>query len=70
MGIVYTAKEIRRMIEADGWYLIKQEGSHAQFKHPKKSGKTTIPMHDFDLSKKTANNILKQAGIKKPGAKK
>jgi len=64
MGKVYKVKEIRKMIEADGWYLFNQDGSHAQFKHPTKPGKTTIPMHNLDLNKKTANSILKQAGIK------
>jgi hypothetical protein len=30
----------------------------------KKSGKVTIPRHNGDLNIKTANSILKQAGIK------
>jgi predicted RNA binding protein YcfA (HicA-like mRNA interferase family) len=64
MGQVYKAKEIQKMLEADGWHIISQEGSHAQFKHPTKQGKVTIPMHDKDLNKKTANSILKQAGLK------
>jgi len=42
----------------------EQEGSHAQFEHSVKKGKVTIPMHNDDLYKKTANNILKQAGLK------
>jgi predicted RNA binding protein YcfA (HicA-like mRNA interferase family) len=69
MGKVYTAKELRKMIEADGWYFVDQDGSHAQFKHPTKKGKTTIPMHNFDINKKTANNILKQAGLKQEARK-
>jgi predicted RNA binding protein YcfA (HicA-like mRNA interferase family) len=64
MGQVYKAKEIQKMLEADGWHIISQEGSHAQFKHPTKQGKVTIPMHDKDLNKKTANSILKQAALK------
>ena len=64
MGRVYKAKEIREMIEADGWYFVNQESSHAQFKHPIKKGKVTIPMHNSDLPKKTANSILRQAGLK------
>jgi predicted RNA binding protein YcfA (HicA-like mRNA interferase family) len=64
MGQVYTAHEIRKMVEADGWYLVNQDGSHAQFKHPVKKGKVTIPMHNSDLYKKTASSILKQAGLK------
>jgi predicted RNA binding protein YcfA (HicA-like mRNA interferase family) len=65
MGKVYKPKEIRKMVEADGWYFADQDGSsHAQFKHATKSGKVTIPMHNKDLNKKTANSILKQAGLK------
>ena len=64
MGRVFKPKQMRRLIEKDGWYLAGQEGSHAQFKHPSKPGKVTIPLHDDDLNKKTANSILKQAGLK------
>ena len=64
MGKVYTVKELRKIIEADGWYLVRQEGSHAQFKHPVKMSLTTIPMHDKDIKKGTAASILRQAGLK------
>ena len=64
MGKVYKPKEIRKLIETDGWYFTEQEGSHAQFEHSVKKGKVTIPMRNDDLYKKTANNILKQAGLK------
>jgi predicted RNA binding protein YcfA (HicA-like mRNA interferase family) len=64
MGQVYTAKELRKLIEADGWYLVNQEGSHAQFSHKTKTNRVTIPMHNGDINKKTANSILKQAGLK------
>jgi predicted RNA binding protein YcfA (HicA-like mRNA interferase family) len=26
-------KEIIKLIEADGWYEVRQKGSHKQFKH-------------------------------------
>ncbi|MDR1027328.1 MAG: type II toxin-antitoxin system HicA family toxin [Rickettsiales bacterium] len=55
---------MRKLVESGGWYLVVQEGSHAQFKHPVKPGKITIPIHNEDLNKKTANSILKQAGLK------
>jgi len=31
-------KELRKLIEADGWILARQSGSHMQFKHPIKAG--------------------------------
>jgi len=64
MGKVYTAKKLRKMIEADGWYFVRQEGSHVQFKHPVKTNLTTIPIHDKDIKKGTAASALRQAGLK------
>lgn len=58
------AREIEKLILQDGWYLIKQVGSHKHYKHPTKSGKVTIPSHSGDIDKGTANSILKQAGLK------
>lgn len=59
--------KVRKMIEkivSDGWYLINQEGSHRQFKHPVKKGKVTISGHlSDDLHPKTAKSILTQAGL-------
>jgi len=64
MGKVYTVKQLRKIIEADGWYLNRQEGSHAQYKHPVKKNLTTLPIHDKDMKKGTAASVLRQAGIK------
>jgi predicted RNA binding protein YcfA (HicA-like mRNA interferase family) len=64
MGVVYTSKELIKMLEQDKWYLVATEGSHAQYKHPTKQGKVTIPRHSKDIKKGTANSILKQAGLK------
>ena len=38
-------KKVREMIdeiEAQGWYLKRQRGSHRQYKHPTKKGTVTI----------------------------
>lgn len=35
-------RDIIKMLEEDGWYLSSIEGSHRQFKHPLKRGKTTV----------------------------
>lgn len=59
-------KEIIRLIEKDGWYLVRQKGSHKQFKHHEKSGLVTISGHSTndDLAPGTLNSILKQAQLK------
>jgi predicted RNA binding protein YcfA (HicA-like mRNA interferase family) len=59
------AREIIRILEQDGWYFHSQTGSHAQYKHPVKPGRVTVPMHgNKDLSKPDVHSILKQAGLK------
>jgi predicted RNA binding protein YcfA (HicA-like mRNA interferase family) len=58
-------REAIRLIEADGWALVRTKGSHRQYKHPTKPGRVTIAggMSD-DLAPGTLNSILKQAGLK------
>ena len=58
-------KEIMRLIEKKGWYLVSQKGSHRQYKHASLPGRVTIPGNlNDDLLRGTANSVLKQAGIK------
>jgi len=58
-------RDIIKLIEQDGWYLVRQKGSHKQYKHPYKSGLVTIACHSFsdDLAKGTLFSVLKQAQI-------
>lgn len=59
-------RDIIKIIEHDGWYLVRTRGSHRQYKHNIKSGLVTIagkPSHD--LAPGTLNSILKQAELKK-----
>lgn len=60
----YTSKELIKMIENDGWYLVEVKGSHHHYKHKTKSGRVTIPHPKKDMKPGTANSILKQAGLK------
>jgi predicted RNA binding protein YcfA (HicA-like mRNA interferase family) len=44
--------------------LVTTKGSHAQFKHPDRPGKVTIPIHATTiLLPKTLKSILTQAAI-------
>ena len=41
-----------RIIEADGWFLVRTQGSHRHFHHPHKRGTVTIPgkpVDDLDI---------------------
>jgi predicted RNA binding protein YcfA (HicA-like mRNA interferase family) len=60
-------REVIKIIEKDGWYLVYQKGSHQQYKHAEKEGRVTIAGHPGDdLAPGTLNSVLKQAGLKKP----
>jgi predicted RNA binding protein YcfA (HicA-like mRNA interferase family) len=58
-------RDIIRMVEEDGWYLVATKGSHRQYKHPTKPGRVTIAgASNHDLAPGTLNSILKQAQLK------
>jgi len=58
-------REVIKVIEKDGWYLVRIKGSHRQYKHPFKEGLITISGHlNDEIAKGTLNSVLKQAGLK------
>jgi len=60
-------RDVIKLIEANGWYLVITKGSHRQYKHPVKPGRVTIAGHpSHDLAPGTLNSIFKQAQIRKP----
>jgi predicted RNA binding protein YcfA (HicA-like mRNA interferase family) len=60
-------RDVIRIIEDDGWYLVTTRGSHRQFKHPRKPGRVTIAGHPGDdLAAGTLNSVFKQAQLEKP----
>ncbi|MCY3712634.1 MAG: type II toxin-antitoxin system HicA family toxin [Gemmatimonadetes bacterium] len=57
-------REVIRLIENDGWYLVRTRGSHRQYKHSWKEGLVTVPGNlNDDLASGTQNSILKQSKI-------
>ncbi|MBI2968553.1 MAG: type II toxin-antitoxin system HicA family toxin [Bacteroidetes bacterium] len=64
-------REIIKLIEKDGWYSVRQKGSHMQFKHTFKKGLVTIACHHLsdDIAKGTLASIFRQAQIDKPDIK-
>lgn len=58
-------RDIIKLIESDGWFLVASKGSHKQYKHSTKLGRVTIAGHpNDDLAPGTLNSILKQAKLK------
>ena len=58
-------RDVLKMLEEDGWFLVRIRGSHQQYKHPTKPGLVTLPgKRGEDLAPGTLNSILNQAGLK------
>jgi predicted RNA binding protein YcfA (HicA-like mRNA interferase family) len=58
------SREVIRRIERDGWFRVRQAGSHAQYRHASKPGLVTVPHPKRDLPVKTLASIERQAGLK------
>lgn len=62
-GIKYS--ELFRLLKKDGWFEVRQKGSHVIMQHPAKSGQLTVPYHSGkEVKKGLLLAILKQAMIK------
>jgi predicted RNA binding protein YcfA (HicA-like mRNA interferase family) len=59
-------KEVLKILDEDGWFLVATRGSHRQYKHQAKPGRVTVPgkLSD-DLAVGTMNSILKQAQLER-----
>ena len=57
------SREVVRRLEADGWFEVRQKGSHKQFKHPAKPGLVTVPVPRKDIPRGTLRSIAKQSGV-------
>lgn len=60
----YSSREVIKMLKEDGWYLVDVTGSHHQFKHPTKKGRTTVKDSVKDIPIKTLRSIERQSGLK------
>ncbi len=59
-------KDVVSLLEADGWFQVRQRGSHRQYHHPTKPGTVTVSgKPSVDVPPGTLGSILKQAGLKK-----
>ena len=57
-------RDLIKMLEKDGWYLVRTRGSHRQYKHAAKTGLVTIAgKSGDDLAPGTLNSVYKQAEI-------
>lgn len=59
----YSSRELIKMLEDDGWKIIRISGSHHVFKHGEKRGVVVVPHPRKDIPIKTVKSILTQAGL-------
>jgi predicted RNA binding protein YcfA (HicA-like mRNA interferase family) len=59
-----NSSQLIRMLEEDGWKLVRITGSHHHFKHLEKRGLVTVPHPKKDLPIGTTKSILKAAGLR------
>lgn len=58
--------EVLELLQADGWRLVRQKGSHRQLQHPDKPGTVTVSgKPSVDMPVGTLNSMLKQVGLKR-----
>ena len=58
-------REVIRLIEQDGWYLVASKGSHMHYKHKTKLGRVTVAgKGSKDIAPGTLLAIMKQAGLR------
>ncbi len=56
------SRKLIRKLEAEGWVVVTQRGSHVLLKHPQKPGRVTVPHPRRDLPTGTVRSIYRQAG--------
>ena len=61
------SSRVAEIDKGDGWELVRQTGSHRQFRHATKPGTVTVAGHlGDDVHPKIAVSVFKQAGIEPP----
>lgn len=58
-----SSREIIKLLQKDGWELVKITGSHHHFEHPEKRGKVTVPHPVKDMPIGTVKSIETQSGV-------
>jgi len=58
-----TARQVIQKLREQGWYEVRQTGSHKHFAHFIMRGLVTVPVHGSkDIPKGTLASIYRQAG--------
>ena len=59
------SNELIRLLKRDGWFIVRQKGSHIIMNHQVKKGQIVCPDHgSHEVGKGLENKIKRDAGIK------
>jgi predicted RNA binding protein YcfA (HicA-like mRNA interferase family) len=60
-------RDLLKLLERNGWRLVRTKGSHRQFQHSVKRGIVTVAgSPGLDVPIGTLKSILKSAGLEEP----
>lgn len=59
---VLKPREVEARLHVLGFSLVRQRGSHRQFRHPDGRA-TTVPFHSYDISPILLRRIAKDVGL-------
>jgi predicted RNA binding protein YcfA (HicA-like mRNA interferase family) len=59
-----TARQLIRLLERDGWFVVRQRGSHVFLQHDGKPGTLSVPFHaGRTIGVGLLRAIVRQAGL-------
>jgi predicted RNA binding protein YcfA (HicA-like mRNA interferase family) len=59
---VVSGRRLIKALEADGWEVVRQRGSHVRLRKAETRSALVVPVHD-ELKKGTLARILREAGL-------
>lgn len=60
----YSSRVIKKILEANGWFVVDVKGDHWQFEHNDIKGKITLTHPIKDVSKNVIKDIERKSGLK------
>jgi predicted RNA binding protein YcfA (HicA-like mRNA interferase family) len=61
-GFERDNRRIRRRLEAEGWFLVRQNRPHDVYHHPVRAGRVVLPRHRGDVPIGVVRDVAKVAG--------
>ena len=60
----YSSREIKKILESNGWFVVSVKGDHLQFEYDIIKGKITLTHSVKDVSRIVIKDIERKSGLK------